>query len=84
MQLPMAILRGGLTVAKSQRIPFGVRTFEKLGQTMRMDAHRAFEVRSLQREYFRHHSQDVLAQSKQAERQLDDLLSAAAQGGLDL
>lgn len=45
---------------------------------------KAFEVRSLQREFFRHHSQDVLAQSKQAERQLDDLLSAGAQGGLDL
>jgi len=32
---------------------------------------KAFEVRSLQREFFRHHSQDTLTASKQAERQLD-------------
>lgn len=48
-------------------------------------AMKSFEVRSLQRQYFKEgHSHDVLLASKQAERQLDDLLSAPAQGGLDL
>lgn len=45
-------------------------------------ARKAFEVRALQKEFFKHRSSDILTQSKTAERELDRLLNEPAQGGL--
>jgi len=41
----------------------------------------AFRVRALQRAYFKTRSNDILTESKAAERELDALLIAPAQGG---
>jgi hypothetical protein len=47
-------------------------------------ARKAFEVRAHQREYFKSRSNDALAASKVAEKELDMLLTRPLQGGLDL
>lgn len=43
---------------------------------------KSYEVRALQRAFFKDRSNDVLNACKIAERQLDDLLRRPAQGGL--
>ena len=53
-------------------------------QALRQIALKAFEVRVLQVEYFKARSMDVLTASKQAERDLDKMLTAPAQGGLGI